>query len=85
MANKKNNNNLFIDWIKDNLLQIILIVVGMLFAWAALNARVQAIEAKVAKYPSQDWFSLKFDEIEESIDENCEAIKELEIEIRNNR
>lgn len=60
-------NNPIMKWLGQNLLNIVILSAGMLLAWAALNARVNAIEAKVAEYPSQDYFDLKFQTIDKSI------------------
>lgn len=54
-------------WFWSNLFNLLVLVGGMILAWGALNARVNAIETKVAEYPSQDWFELKFDGIDSSI------------------
>lgn len=35
---------------------------------ASVEARQKTIEDKVAEYPSEDWFTLKFQTIEKSID-----------------
>jgi hypothetical protein len=64
------------DWIKSNGLQIAIMAAGAILAWGAINARVSAIEAKVNEYPSQDWFELKFDNIDKQIielDKKCET------------
>lgn len=72
---KKTEQNIFMEWLKSNLITLVVLASGMLLAWAALNARVEAIEAKVSQYPSQDWFELKFETIQKGIDENKKAIQ----------
>jgi hypothetical protein len=60
-------NNQTQDWLKQNLIQIVVMGIGLILAWGAMNARIAAIEAKVIEYPSQDWFELKFQIIEKNI------------------
>lgn len=57
------------NWFKQNALQIVFITVGIIFAWGTLNARVSALENKLAEFPSADYFNLKFDTIQEDIDD----------------
>jgi hypothetical protein len=57
------------DWLKNNGLQLTLIAAAALLGWGAINVRVTAIESKVNSYPSQDWFELKFKNIDQSINE----------------
>ena len=54
----------FSDWLKQNFFTLLVTVAGMAMAYGILNARVMAMEIKIAEYPSQDWFQLKFDTIE---------------------
>ena len=69
------SQNPIVAWFTSNLFNLIILVGGMLLAWATLNARVNAIEAKVAEYPSQDWFELKFESIDNSIKELKDQIE----------
>ena len=70
------------DWLRKNLLQIAIIVISIAMGWAVLNARVTAIEQQVAEYPSQDWFELKFQQIDKSINDNHDnIIKHIDGEI----
>ena len=62
------------EWIRKNIIQILLILISVSMGWAVLNFRVAAIEKQVAEYPSQDWFELKFEEIDKSIISNHDAI-----------
>jgi hypothetical protein len=39
-------------------------LLGLAIAWGVLTTRVDANEAKLAKYPSEDYFNLKFQTIE---------------------
>ncbi len=52
-------------------------MVAIISGWVLLNARVGTLEAKVAEYPSQRWFELKFETIDEAIDKNTEAVEEF--------
>lgn len=70
---KKTEQNIFMEWLKSNIITLGVLATGMILAWAGLNARVEAIEGKVSQYPSQDWFELKFQMIHESIEENKKA------------
>lgn len=55
-------------FLKQNAWAIIIIVVGWVVGFALLQAKVETLEAKVAEYPSQDWFELKFETIDERFD-----------------
>lgn len=59
------------EFMKSNAITILVLIGGMAIAWGALNARVmsveaqeKALEANVAQYPSKDYFSLKFSDID---------------------
>ena len=80
------NSNSIKQWLSANIFQLIILVGGALLTWGALNARVSAIEKKVAQYPSSDYFELKFEEVSKDIGVNTEAINDLAKEVyqRNN-
>ncbi len=63
----KNTSNQFVDWFKANILTLAIMLAGMLIAWGSLNARVNAMENKVALYPSEDFFTLKFQTIDDKL------------------
>lgn len=65
---KQPTTNIFMDWLKQNLITLAVLLVSMAIAWGMLSARVQAMEQQVAKYPSQDWFELKFQNIDDRFD-----------------
>lgn len=65
------------EWLKENAWNIIVTAVGITLAYATLNARVLAVEEKVGQYPSQDYFDLKFQTIEQDVADNAELIEEL--------
>lgn len=46
---KKPSNYMSFDWLKSNLLQIVLITAGIILAWGSLNARVNTVEAQITK------------------------------------
>ena len=46
---------------------LVLFVGGVIVAWTTLNMRVNAMEQKIAQYPSQDWFELKFSNLDNSV------------------
>ena len=69
-------------FLNSHLWQIIVITVAgiVAFVWLqaevkGLSMRVEAVEGCQAKYPSKDWFSLKFATIEEKIDLNTERLE----------
>lgn len=54
---------------------LVLFVGGIIAAWTGLNMRVNAMEKQLALYPSQDYFSLKFENLDEKIDNLSAEIK----------
>jgi len=69
--------NITIDsFFKNHLLQIIILTIGVIVAFNTMNHRVSALENKVAEYPEQRWFELKFEMINDAIDKNTQAIEE---------
>lgn len=75
----KNKNSGLQIWLKTNAWGIFIAIVSISIAWGLLSARVSAIEIKVAEYPSQDWFKLKF----ENIDERFDNLEENKIKWQN--
>ena len=67
----KKNNNLQ-GWFKANAWPIIILIMGFVATFTILQQQVVAIEKKVAEYPSQDWFDLKF----QNIDDRFKALEE---------
>jgi fumarate reductase subunit D len=37
-----------LDWVKQNLIQIIVIIAGIILAWGTINARIMAVETMTA-------------------------------------
>lgn len=68
-------------WLKDNAWNIIVTAVAVTVAFVTLNTRLEAVEKKIAKYPSQDYFELKFGEIEKDIEKNSGLIEELHTQL----
>ena len=44
-------------------------ILALAVAWGTINARVSASEAQLAKYPSQDYFELKFKTVDDKLTE----------------
>ena len=66
-------------WLKDNSWNLIVTVAGIIVAFTILNYRINAMEVKLAEYPSQDYFELRF----KNLDKNIEELKEGQEIIRN--
>ena len=73
-----NNNNFngYSRWLRDNLWNLIITFAGIIFAYAAIQTRISIVEArteqvekKLAEYPSQEYFDLKFKTIEVNLEE----------------
>jgi hypothetical protein len=54
-------------WVKQNLWGIILFVGMFIAGYATLNAKVNAMEKQLSLYPSQDYFELKFNTIDDKL------------------
>ena len=46
-----------------------LVLVSWIVGFALLQQQVNALDKKVSQYPSEDWFRLKFETIDESFTE----------------
>jgi predicted negative regulator of RcsB-dependent stress response len=64
---KEENGNGIKKWFGNNLIAIVAYIIAVVVGWTMLNMRVAAIEAKVAQYPSKDWFELKFETIDQKL------------------
>jgi hypothetical protein len=62
----KQNQNDLIGWLRQNWI-LIAFVATLIATWSSLNFRVDAMEAKIATYPSQDYFDLRFQTIEKDL------------------
>ena len=69
------------DWLKQNGLQLAIIAAATILAWGTFNVRLNNIEAKVSQYPSQDWFTLKFENISDRMDELEESLDNHSAEV----
>jgi len=68
--------------LKQNAWPLIVVIAGWLVGFALLQARVSTLEAKVAEYPSQDFFTERFKNIDEKFVELNKQISDLKIEVR---
>jgi hypothetical protein len=75
-------NNGAINILKQNAWPLIVVIAGWLVGFALLQARVSTLEAKVSEYPSQDFFSERFKNIDEKFVELQKQISELKVEVR---
>jgi hypothetical protein len=73
---KENNGNKINNWFFNNSWAMIVILAGFIAAFAALQIRVSintgiiyALQEKVNAYPSEQYFNLRFNNIEESLAE----------------
>lgn len=71
------------DWIRGNSWNLLITAVAVILSFAYLNFRVEAIAKQVetntgiiAKFPTEQWFNLKFQMIDENQKRIEEAIKE---------
>lgn len=75
-------NNGITSWLKQNIWAIIFFAGVTIAGYATLRAKVDAMETQLAKYPSQDYFTLKFDTLDNKILELQKQIVELKTEVR---
>lgn len=73
----KQNQNALQTWLKTNAYTLLVALVIIAMAWATMNAKIAALEAKVAEYPSQDWFELKFEVIGDDIEQLKSAVEAI--------
>jgi len=71
-----------INILKQNAWPLIVVIAGWLVGFALLQARVSTLEAKVSQYPSQDFFILKFQTIDDKISQLETQITSLRAEVR---
>lgn len=62
------------DWIKQNSITLIIIISSISVSWGIMNSRVDAITKKVDSYPSQDWFELKFENVDKDLEKMNEKL-----------
>jgi hypothetical protein len=63
---KQNNLN---SWLKINSWNLILTFAGIVASFAIANYRINTVEAKISEYPSYDYFELKFNTIDKSLND----------------
>lgn len=62
----KDTQNGILDWLRKN--WFIIIFIGGLVANSAIQTfKVSAMEAKLATYPSEDYFNLKFQQVDKDL------------------
>lgn len=66
MTNHNNQNGL-IAWLKQNAWALIIFFGSLIIIWTTLNYKVNAMEAKLNTYPSEDYFNLKFQQIDKDL------------------
>ena len=59
-------------WLKNNTWNLVVTFAAVITAFALANYRINAMEVQIAKYPSQDYFELKF----KTIDQATQDLKE---------
>jgi len=62
-------------WLKNNTWNLVITFAGIIAAFALANYRINAMEMTIAKYPSQDYFELKFKTIDKSIQDLIDGQK----------
>ncbi len=75
-------NNGITSWFKQNAWAIVFFAGVTIAGYATLRAKVDAMEVKLAQYPSQDYFTLKFDTLDTKILELQKQISGLQVEVR---
>ena len=78
-------NNFTNKWLQDNLWNLLLTFVTIIVAFTILQSKVdliaqdhQHIEEKLKRFPSEDYFNLRFQFIEEQLHELKATVDELE-------
>lgn len=56
-------------WIRDNLWNLIVTFSAGVFMYASIVTRLNSVEAKVADFPSREYFELRFATLEEAVRE----------------
>lgn len=65
-------------WVKENAITLIILITSLAISWGSMSYRVDAISDRMDKYPSQDWFDLKFKNIDDGIGEIRDELHEHE-------
>lgn len=66
-------------WIKNNFITIIILFTSIIVGWETLSNKVDALVERVDKYPSADYFDLKFKQLDTGIEQINEKLdKHLE-------
>jgi chaperonin cofactor prefoldin len=77
------------NWLKNNWWNLLLTIVGIVIAFTVLQGKVASIEAqvnvlekKVATYPSQEYFDLRFKTIEQGQQDLKQQITEVKSDLK---
>ena len=62
-------------WLKNNTWNLVVTFAAVITAFALANYRINAMEVQIAKYPSQDYFELKFKTIDQAIQDLIDGQK----------
>jgi len=65
-------------WLKDNSWNLMITFMTVISAFAIANYRINAVEKQLAQYPSQDWFELRFTNIDDKFNILTQDIKDLQ-------
>jgi len=71
------NNNVLSSWFKENAWNLLITLVAIISAFTIFKTRLEAVENKVSQYPSQDWFELRFQNIDDNFGIMGTDLKEL--------
>jgi len=64
------------NWLKQNAWNLLITGVAVIAAATLLNYRITKAEEKIATYPSREYFDLRFDTIEQNLND-------VKVELRN--
>ena len=64
-------------WLKENVWNILITGISIVTTFTLINYRLSLVEAKVASYPSQDYFELRFETIDNSIKELKDGVEKI--------
>lgn len=66
-------------WIKENFITMVILFTSIVIGWESVSNKVDTLTERVNKYPSSDYFDLKFKGIDSGMEELSEKLdKHLE-------
>ena len=74
-------NNGISKYIRKHFLQLLLILIAACVSFAVLQRQVAANTKKIAEYPSADFFSLKFNNIDKKFNSIDKKLDEINVKI----